>query len=222
MNKQQSLQREIFEQAFRAALTAPQPHDRSPAFALQAAYDHTKHPLEDDLEWLRRFVTMDGREYEEVVGWDIGDGRWSDTPDMSVAGKTILNDCIRWFENGWDLSRHPRDRFEYYEDDRITAIDSAAIGRIHQYLQPISGEVVRYRWTRREGGKPVLCTFDIWHAPSRKFRWCFTAYEDAPVVVLGPPANFWMIAGFIAPSVVPSGAECVPFIPNQDEEEEVQ
>jgi hypothetical protein len=217
--KEAPLQRENLIKAFHAALNAPCPHERSPAFALQVAYRYTKHVLEDDLQWLRRFVAMTGVEYEPVLGWDISDGRWSDTPDMIVAGQKILNDCVRWLENNWDLARHPRDRFEYREDDAMANIDSNAIERIHQYLQPISGEVMRYRWWRRESGKRLLCTLDVWHAPHGEFRWCFTVHDDVPRVVFGPPTTFSMIAAFIAPAVVPSDAECAPFIPHADDEE---
>ncbi len=193
--------------AFQAAMHTPCPHTRSPALALQIAYEQTKLECESDLAWLARFFKMSGDEYRHEIGWDWVENRWSGTPDMPACGELIMHDCLRWYKRGWDMSRHPRDEFSYPEDLEINTIDPGAIDRIVRALMPIPGEIIRRTWMHREGTEMARCTFDVWRVDWRHFAWRSTIQSDATYEILGSPVEFWQLEGFIAPALVPNDAK---------------
>jgi len=202
-----SVEHDVRVKAFQTALHTPYPHTRSPALALQIAYDQTKLEGESDLAWLERFLRMSGDEYRREIGWDWCENRWSGAPDMAACGELIMYDCLRWYSRGWDMSRHPRDEFSYPEDLEISTIDPRAIDRIARALMPIPGEIIRRTWMHREGTEMARCTFDVWRVDWRHFAWRSTIQSDATHEILGSPVEFWQLEGFIAPALVPSDAQ---------------
>lgn len=148
------------------AMTAQEPHERSPASAVQCIFNDTYAAGESQSEWASRFLTMSGREYK--VGWEIQEAIWTYSGDISVSGFRIAQHCLYWLQRKWDFSCHKEDDRVDYNDEEIIAYKSKAKWELAQlnlkdFLLPGYMEMVRRVWRSVVGRK--LRMLDIWLAP---------------------------------------------------------
>jgi hypothetical protein len=149
------------------ALTAKHPHQRSPAFAAQAARICTNRQGETDWSWAERFLSMSGDDYR--VGWAIQGTEWTYSKDIRVCGLTIAQGCLYWLQRNWDFKFHERDDRIEYDDEKFleeeaNAQQELARSDLSDFLLPAREELVRRVWKSVKGQLRML---DIWKAPGQ-------------------------------------------------------
>lgn len=72
------------------ALTAKNPHPRSPAHAVQHVRRETSSPNEPILHWLQRFLNMSNEDYS--IRWDFQRNDWGTDGNQCLDGLTIAED----------------------------------------------------------------------------------------------------------------------------------
>lgn len=147
------------------ALTAKNPHQRSPAYAVQHARNETCRSGDTDWGWAERFLRMSGSEYK--VGWATKGTMWTYGSGLSVSGLIIAQHCLAWLQRDWEFNFHKFDDRLQYDDDEFMEMEAKAKQELAQsdlscFLLPANGEIVRRVWTSVKGQLRML---DIWKSP---------------------------------------------------------
>jgi hypothetical protein len=92
---------------------------RSPAFALQAIYKLVEKNGVVDARWRLHTRIKEKIEttYRDRVSWNEMLCHWQVGTGTHVPFEEIAKAAIRWYINGWDLTRHTRDTEVQYPED---------------------------------------------------------------------------------------------------------
>ncbi len=212
--KQQSLN--VLIAAGKVALDAPSPHRRSPAWAVQSLAEATYFQPEPDgfhpEFWLCHVFRMTSKEVGQIVRWDEHNTCWDLGGEYAVSGESILNDALFWQQNGLDMSRSPRDRRIYAEDEALSRRRSNAIELIEKSLMPLEGELLRRSFKiKTPRGYEARC-FDVWLAQEksgsgldRLFHWALhDPSRPSHLACSSEPISNCELEGLLAPKYIPT------------------
>jgi hypothetical protein len=196
------------------ALTAKNPHPRSPAHAVQHVRRETSSPNEPILHWLQRFLNMSNEDYS--IRWDFQRNDWGTDGNQRLNGLTIAEDCVYWMQHQWDFATHEvDDRFDY-EDCRSIALHEKAVKEMSNFdfgdfLLPAPGEMVRRVW--KSVYAAPLRMLDIWESPSRgKYHYAIRE-QGSPELLARSSVPFYphVLKKLVDQELVPSSAS-KPFV----------
>lgn len=189
------------------ALSAYKPNPRSPAFAVQKIYQIASE-VEGQPVFLTRedflvmFPNLEGIVYEGQMSWNSAGSCWSLSPGPTVPASRIQQDALRWYLNGWDMSRHTRDLEFAYPEDREFAPSGEGVDRLFNALLPLEDELTRRLFVDHQDGRVGYC--DVYKSNK----------EDMYVAELGffndrrthrlqrITQPFWELEGFTVPSML--------------------
>jgi hypothetical protein len=189
------------------ALSAYKPNPRSPAFAVQKIFQIASNDDDEQVflareDFLVMFPLFEGADYEGQLSWDANGSCWSLSPGPTVPASRIQQDALRWYLNGWDMSRHTRDLEFAYPEDREFAPSGEGVDRLFNALLPLEDELTRRLFVDHQDGRVGYC--DVYK--SKK--------EDLYVAELGffndrrthrlqrITQPFWELEGFTVPSML--------------------
>lgn len=211
--RQQALSEAI--SAGKAALDATWPHRRPPAYAIQAQAEATYFQLEPagfhPATWLCHLFHMSGEQVGKVIKWEEHVNCWSGGGDYSISGESILKDALYWQRTGLDMSRSPRDKHNYPEDEALLLRHADAIKRIEKSLMPLEDEVLRRRFEVKTLQGMQERYFDVWLAQERSrdplgrlFHWALhDPNTPGHLACSSTPISNCDLEAFIAPRYVP-------------------
>jgi hypothetical protein len=195
----------ISEIALDHALSAPEPHPRSPAFAIQAIYrlagEAELFPTREG--FLRAFGSIKRDTYEGKLSWNYGQSSWELGGGPTVDCSRIEEDAVRWYVTGRDFSRHTRDpKFSYPEDADVLSWHDDG-DKIYHALMPLHGELTRRLFRDPESASFGYC--DVYRSDEPgQFVAALGFFDDARThgVVRSTRAPFWELEGAIIPSML--------------------
>jgi len=166
-------------EALHRALQTADAHRSSPAWAVHNIFFQTAHHAEDEIDWAKRFLTMQEDQYS--IRWDPRTARWSDDGSIAVSGQSIARQCAFWIANGWDFNKQDEEAEPSLltEDDIHVAQDEEEDEEMEDaepnqpkdksFPLPRRGEIVQRHWPHECNGKIVLRFLDIrpGNAPGR-------------------------------------------------------
>lgn len=196
------------------ALTAKNPHPRSPASAVQRVRRETSSSNEAVLHWIPRFLNMSCADYS--IRWDWQRCDWETDGDHRASGLTIAQDCVYWMQHQWDFSTHEvDDRFHYTDcrsiDVHAKALKEMAYFNFDDFLLPAPGEMVRRVWKSAYSGP--LRMLDIWESPCEgKYHYAIREHGSREIVARSlAPYYPHVLEKLIDEELVPSSASD-PFV----------
>ena len=184
------------------ALSAPDPHPRSPAFAVQAVSRLSASSFRNKEDSLRNFASISSETYKGRLSWDYSQSCWmlADGPTEDCA--RMQEDAVRWYFAGRDFSRHTRDpKFSYPEDPEVLSWQDDG-DRIYDALMPLPGELTRRLILQPDTNSVGYCDVFRSDAPGQ-FTTVLGFFDDARThgvrTATGP---FWKLEGDIIPSML--------------------
>lgn len=186
------------------ALSAPKPHPRSPAFAIQAIYrlGRIAGTFLTREDFLRAFCAISSDIYKGKLSWNYGQSCWQLADGPLVPCSRIAEDALRWYVSGLDFSRHTRDpMFSYPEDAEILSWQDDG-DKVYHALMPLPGELTRRLFREPEGGSLGYC--DVYRSEEpEQFITVMGSFDDARSHgVRLAFAPFWELEGAIIPSML--------------------
>lgn len=188
--------------ALDAALSAPEPHPRSPAFAVQAIYRSTAGSFATREDFLRAFPSISADFYKGKLSWNYGESCWELAAGPVVHCSRIEEDAVRWYVSGRDFSRHTRDpEFSYPEDPEVLSWQDDG-DKIYHALMPLAGELTRRLFLDPETNSVGYC--DVYRSDEPgQFTAVLGFFEEARTHrVRSATACFWELEGAIIPSML--------------------
>jgi hypothetical protein len=136
---------DVESQAIGLALSTRDPNPRSPAFALQAIYKLVEKNGVVDARWRLHTRIKEKIEttYRDRVSWNEMLCHWQVGTGTHVPFEEIAKAAIRWYINGWDLTRHTRDTEVQYPEDVELLPWSSEFKHMSDVLRPLSDELTR-------------------------------------------------------------------------------
>lgn len=187
------------------ALSAPEPHPRSPAFAVQAVYRLGRaagwFPTRED--FLCTFPFTSERIYKGKLSWNYAQSCWQLADGPHVDCSRIEADALRWYVEGRDFSRHTRDsKFSYPEDTEVVAWQHGE-EKVYTALMPLAGEMTRRLFIDPSSDSFGYC--DVHRADKvGQFDAVLGFFYDTRThgVVRSKLAPFWELEGAIIPAML--------------------
>lgn len=194
----------ISEIALDYALSAPDPHPRSPAFAVQAVYRLAGGAkfFRTTEGFLRAFCSLSCDTYEGKLSWNYGQSCWELGPGPTVDCSRIEEDAVRWYVTGRDFSRHTRDsKFSYPEDAEVLSWQDDG-DKIYNALMPLPGELTRRLFQDHKTNDLGYC--DVYRSNEPDQFTAVLGFFDDPRThgLRVKSGRFWELEGTVIPSML--------------------
>lgn len=187
------------------ALSAPKPHPRSPAFAVQAiyrlAYEASCSFMTKE-DYLASFPAMSANIYKGKLSWNYAESCWQLEDGPTVDCSRIEEDTVRWYVAGRDFSRHTRDsKFSYPEDAELISWHDDG-DKLYDALMPLPGELTRRLFQDPETNSLGYC--DVYRSEQPGQFTTVMGFFDDPRThgVRMRSGSFWELEGAVIPSML--------------------
>jgi hypothetical protein len=186
------------------ALSAPEPHPRSPAFAIQAIYRLVRddEPSQTREGFLRAFRCTSPDVYKGKLSWNYGESCWELGPGPTVDCSRIEEDALRWYVTGRDFSRHTRDSKFAYPEDAVVLSWQDDGDKIYNALMPLPGELTRRLFQDPKTNDLGYC--DVYRSNEPGQFTAVLGFFDDPRThgVRVKSGRFWELEGAVIPSML--------------------
>lgn len=193
-----------------AALKAPNPNPRSPAFAVQKIFRIAESYTGEDQIFMTRedflvmFPGFKGSFYQGQMSWNSTNSCWSLEDGPTVDASRIQEDAMRWYLNGWDFSRHTRDTDFRYPEDKEFGPSGEGVDRLFSALMPLEDELTRRIFVERHTNRIGYC--DIYKSDTPGMYVADTGFFDdrRTYGVRFEKQPFWQLEGLTVPAMLSS------------------
>ena len=170
-------------EAIQAALAAPTDNQRSPAWAVNFIWNEMENMFKSQFDWIDWFISASYESISKHLCFDENTRCYTNDSGMTISGKYIVLDCLKWIENKRDLARSPGNSICFYNDSRLSDFEPAASERILKSLIPGPDEIYRRTWVVESLGETTSRCVDVWRTDpkaeeytpdnNRRFSWQF-------------------------------------------------